>query len=125
MAEELSSIYADAEHSFDYPLFGLRQYHRGAVSGYEPAVPADADQLTKLRWHAEVASIETGLQIEAARARSWSNGEFQPDRFALLIGYSGSITPIGYDRAKAYLDGVMAGVRAEQFRERGSVHVCD
>jgi hypothetical protein len=74
----------------------------------EPPLDTDADEATKLAWHAAVVAHDTGLRITLHDRVLSTDG---PGWYSLTIERS-SISALRYRDAWSYLNGVDTGARA-------------
>lgn len=69
-------------------------------SHIEPPLDPTWPAATKLRWHAAIVTLDTGLNIRIT--------EYQPGQYNLTVGRTGT-GPFTYDDAWTYLNGIDTG----------------
>lgn len=118
-AAQIATLFTEAPFRTprqDYTPPTVERYTEGHHGGIRPAFNQDWHPLSKLRWDAAVAELDSGLPIRAylSGARTYSNGRqvFDGRDFHVVVGNrsSGALT---YDEARKVLDGVVLGAHTQ------------
>lgn len=80
-------------------------------SHIEPELDPDWDYETKLRWHAAVTAVDTGLPVRLYRGGSYRDGKPEPNVWAVTVGRF-SHSAMGFRPLWTFLNGVTTGAQA-------------
>lgn len=92
------------------PIDVSRVPERGG-SRIEPPLDPDWDDETRLRWHAAVTAVDSGLEIQLYRGGLYRDGEPVPDVWAVTVGRH-SHSAMNYQHLWTFLNGVTTGAQA-------------
>lgn len=97
----------------------VERVRTGHGSHVQPDLNYQWDDLTKLRWHAGVVSVDTGLLVEVfdAQQSTLRGGVWVPDRGLYTVcvtvpGSSSSSSGRRFNDAWTYLSGIATGAEA-------------
>lgn len=98
----------------------VKRITTGTSSRVEPPLEEQWSDLTKLRWHAAVVSLDTGSEVRilvepstSAWKPRWSPFWISEDSFQITVGDSTAF-PFDFHSAWTYLNGVSAALTASR-----------
>lgn len=99
------SLVRSTHHAPSEPMV-VRRVSNGSGSHVEPPCDDRWSDLDRLRWHAAVVALDTGLRVRVEPGS-------ERGRFTIYVGSAG-VAPLSFGTAWAYLSGVSLG--ADQAR---------